>query len=377
MTSNVYILGAGVSRAAGLPLMDDFFVMAKQFLENSGSGLGSQDIGGVYENTALQEIFSYVASHAGTFYEKNWNPLNIEHVYSVLDSEISSNSVPTDGRKTLVQLRRYLRYTIVRIFEIAEFNGRNSLPLAILRGRRESATIYAAFAATLRPQDTVISFNYDLLVDRGLVSVGLRPDYVLSADPIHHVNGPWCSDRPARRLLKVHGSANWMICGRDECEGMHVHTDVFNNTSAHVNDDHCHVCHRDNSLLDYLIVPPTTAKRPSDERLQKIMISAIESLRTATQVFIIGFSCPMTDEGDATFGRLVREGMHNNSHSPHVIVVNPDYGHAKRVQERVRTYTDHKICPCLITSTASCASRGKFEHFLNSAEGHCLMGMME
>lgn len=53
-------------------------------------------------------------------------------------------------------------------------------------------------------RNTVITFNYDLIVDNAMQRFGYEPDYALET--------PIRSNRRIQ-LLKLHGSTNWGICG--------------------------------------------------------------------------------------------------------------------------------------------------------------------
>jgi hypothetical protein len=70
--------------------------------------------------------------------------------------------------------------------------------------RTEPAPLYDQLARTLRPGDVVLTYNYDLGVERALVGVGLWDIRTGYGFPIGDVRQP-----SPIEVLKLHGSTNW------------------------------------------------------------------------------------------------------------------------------------------------------------------------
>ena len=374
--SNVYIVGIGVSVPAGLPMLDRFLAVARRHLEYSQSGLGSIFEGTRSESEIFRSVLEYVQSRALELEALGQSPKNLEHVFDLLREEGAVSSLGGERRKQLASVDRDLVYTIIRTCELCEQQHRLDRPMISLPGGVEHCTLYAGFARLLRENDTVISFNYDLLLEQGLISMNLQPDYPIPEERVVPIGERWPNNWPKRKLLKLHGSANWMECENSDCRHIHLHTDVFNNTSGHVLDKHCHGCHKDVGLR-FVMVPPVQRKQELDSQensvLEYILNTAIERVRTAAHVFVIGYSCPPSDESGSAFVELLSRGLRANSNKPDAIVVNPNAEHAERVQHILKQHcpnTDLQV----VTATSDNPNRGKFENFINSEEGRALMG---
>ena len=156
-------------------------------------------------------------------------------------------------------------------------------------------------------QAGVISLNYDTLVERaaGKISTGQRQDSHLCAEHLYPVKftlstrrdavvpGPEVAD--SFTLFKLHGSTNWYYSGASESTGEVIYY-------SHIEGWVANSSRESNSKQEVsdkvtLIVPPTTEKVGffQHESLKRIWTQALSSLRTATRLFIIGYSLPMTD----------------------------------------------------------------------------------
>lgn len=260
MDSNVYIVGIGVSVPAGIPTLDHFLKVAQNHLAYPQSGLGSQSVDGRNESEMLCSVLEYAQSKSQELTDLKQSSQNLEHVFSILRKDRSEQLLNEEQRSQLASIERDLVYMIIRTCELCEQQHRLHRPLIYLPGSVEHCTMYAGFSRLLQEDDTVVSFNYDLVLEQGLISIGLRPDYQIPEDHVVAIGKRWPKDWPKRTILKLHGSANWMACENRDCSHFHVHTDVFNNTSGHVFDKHCHGCNKEVGLR-FVMVPPVQRKQ--------------------------------------------------------------------------------------------------------------------
>jgi len=151
----------------------------------------------------------------------------------------------------------------------------------------------------LNPDDTIITFNWDLLVDNLISSQeGYSPNYAFEFAKTYKAE-EWQNDKPETKhpkLLKLHGSLNWMYCKK--CKKSYnyvlkgkVTTDTILNPEAQWLK--CPGC---NSQLEPIIIPPTMNKNYEKWNIIKqIWERAHEALVVADEVTIIGYSLPVTD----------------------------------------------------------------------------------
>jgi NAD-dependent SIR2 family protein deacetylase len=165
---------------------------------------------------------------------------------------------------------------------------------------------------------TVISLNYDVLVDNGMFALGLYenrgfPDYGAQA-----TNSRLPRERFAR-LLKLHGSLNWMHCPACDhlellvTESMHTskalyelyndkEEDLFLVSRRKCSTEGC------SGIYAPLLLAPSFRKNYGNVHLDAVWTQAREALQAADRVVIIGYSLP-TD--DVEVGLLLKTGLAN------------------------------------------------------------------
>ena len=154
-------------------------------------------------------------------------------------------------------------------------------------------------------QAGVISLNYDTLVERAAVnSIGkIKVEHIypvrleLSTKRGGEKAAVSGSMRPVDSftLFKLHGSTNWYYSGASESTGEVIYYSAIKGWG----DDPSAERNSKQAVSDKvpLIVPPTTEKVGffQHESLKRIWTQALSSLCTATRLFIIRYSLPMTD----------------------------------------------------------------------------------
>jgi hypothetical protein len=171
--SRVFILGAGFSAAAGVPLTSDLLRLAMTKFKAECPG-----------------IFERVNNYASDVFWKDGNLDYSSASFSELCTYLEFIELreygggerwSDDGSREKLALRFYLAKTIV---ENTPFG--NVIP-----------PIYLDFARQLNERDVVISFNWDGLLENALRAIGKDYSYNFEEDRI--------------RLCKLHGSVNWRV----------------------------------------------------------------------------------------------------------------------------------------------------------------------
>jgi hypothetical protein len=323
---NVFILGAGFSKEAGAPLLHDFLDKAREFYDDPDSPLDTE------ERKQFERVFKFKREVAKAREKFRIDLDNVEQLFGLVEMSQRLSAEPAATREATV-------YLIAKTLELALRNRqRPQVGMGINQGygaqvepairylRRQASggdffetDIYTHFALMLSGKyddqrkrshrsSTVITFNYDLVVDDGLMSVGAMPDYALKDAVLE-------ADYQGTRvpLLKLHGSTNWAIC---ECNQIHILGQKATGDAAGFRSMRCTSCGK--SGLRLLLVPPSWDKSEYSKIMQPVWRRAVDALKTATRICVIGYSMPETD---AFFKFLLALGLAENDHLYKLIVV--------------------------------------------------------
>lgn len=317
--NNVYILGAGFSAPAGMPVMSNFMTRMRDVRELS-SDLPPEAA------RAIDLVLEERALLSGVRDKVKLDLDNVEDLFSLIDAKATGERGDT-ARRLTTSVRKAISATLlfsvqqiepVRMHiesgaderfvrEMVNYNpneGRNE------SGGRLESDPYRLFSALLLHRldaetdihsgtDTVITFNYDLILENALKWRGVRPDYCLDTKDYSDGTRPTIE---ALKVIKVHGSINWEDHGR---------------FSVKVVDQPQELIERPNGRP--LLIPPTWAKG-SQTRLSRLLWSnAVDAIQKAHRIVIIGYSMPKTD---LYFKYMLAAGLRENSSLRRFSVVN-------------------------------------------------------
>jgi len=315
-TNNVYILGAGCSRATGAPLMADFIDKAYELRRYSKAQIDRQSFDSVFDGiNALQAVYA----------KSVLDLRNLESVFAAFEMAELFGRLGELEAAQVAALPVALR---ILILETLEWTVR--FPTAQPGGNYHasgrdygSAGDYRAFAEHIqqirdRHSCTVMTFNYDIALDLALKLFGANPNYCLSgmAD-IGNQQVP---------LLKLHGSLNWARC--KECgdiQAIDVDSGKVEYPSGEIR--HLRFGEKCKELVhcglprQIAIVPPTWSKAQHHKQFADLWHTAAVKLAEADNIFIIGYSLPPTDQ---FFRYLFALGTMGKSRLQRVWIFNPD-----------------------------------------------------
>jgi hypothetical protein len=293
---NVYVLGAGFSADAGAPLMNDFFSRARNLKDDPSSALAAseRDVFG----RVIQYRFDLDKALAKVLVDLD----NIEQLFSFLEMELQLSS------SGAAALRNDMTYLISRTLEATSTRYLNVYGHGLAAGLSGSTRwtyrfngnqygFFVGIASGLwnpRKQsagqavDSVVSFNYDLILEREMISLGVRPVYECTG-------AAYYEGFPALplglKLLKMHGSANWLHCSR--CDVLWAFAPEKAKVSE-VPGTECPSCKQPG--LSTLIVPPTWNKGIEAKFILPVWKEVLAELTSAGRIFIIGYSFPESDQ---------------------------------------------------------------------------------
>ncbi len=169
----------------------------------------------------------------------------------------------------------------------------------------------------LKPSDTIITFNWDILHESAL----------WRAQKWHFADGYGFAARDAPeaarspiRILKLHGSVNWAQKSEDDFTPEIEHKGTFFPGAV---DDHKTFSKRVYARNDgrHLIVPSYLKDLSGNRLLLRIWELARDALVDAEQLTVIGFSL---NEADAAARYLFASALERNARMREVVVISPD-----------------------------------------------------
>ena len=190
-------------------------------------------------------------------------------------------------------------------------------------------------------ESSVITFNYDTLIERAASLIQISERFNLVPGQLYPVQLTLASRRDAMvfgaeivdtfTLYKLHGSVNWFYSGITDSTGEIIY---YTNVGGWETDATNYQHRQETAVRDKVpfIVPPTTEKVGffKHESLKQIWTRAVMSLADADEVYICGYSLPMTDLAVRLF---LCEGGTSVAHRKRLYIVNRDCGVVSRYYE--------------------------------------------
>lgn len=292
MSRVVIILGAGASKQAGAPLMNDFIAKAQDLL------LARKCDASVAADFEL--VFKAIGQLHAANTKSQLNVRNVESVWSAFEmaKQIGRLGQLTgeDAEKPFRAIRSVILETLERSVRYPmEGKEHEKYPRPPLPYDK-----FGAFVAGLLKKGvavSIISFNYDLCAEFALSANRIGYDYCLKTEAR--------CDVP---LLKLHGSLNWIY---DQETGVQsVSFEEILRKFQFVFSDGPHVFLRISTALSAVlgekninaatatvpfIVPPSLSKTEEHSKILPVWRRACEELRTAQNILVFGYSLPEND----------------------------------------------------------------------------------
>jgi NAD-dependent SIR2 family protein deacetylase len=282
----VFILGAGSSFEAGAPLMDGFIDRAADILEEGKAGEDERAFKIVLEGRdALRRV------HA----RAKLNTSNIESLFAAFETAVLTGTLANlkgfediNTEQLTDALRRVIRRTLETNIKLHRSNGFFGPPPE-----------HEAFSELVRDvradggDPSIITFNYDLLVEYSLFTCSISSDYCLDAAG---------SAGQGIKVLKLHGSLNWARC--ETCNTISWTDVAFKKMASIINRSDvgqflpstpvpCRGCAIPKNQP--FVIPPTWNKGQHHALIEQVWKVAARELSRASNIVIIGYSLPDSD----------------------------------------------------------------------------------
>lgn len=279
--TRVFVLGAGVSSSAGLPLAHELLAtVAERTLKPP-------------ERAELDEFLEYLMP---TFQKDLENYPDVEEFLTLLDVARSHAQFTRTGlafpRRKLSKLKNTFLRGLAKYLWGAHktVTDTHDHPIALL-------------ARSLKRGDTIITFNYDLTVDWALQAEKRDWNY----EPNRH----------DITLLKPHGSIDWFHADEVDAE-REGFSELFTDFTQF--DEWVFDAEKLDRILP-VIVPPVVTKLIDDPDLQRIWTEVSRSLLKAQHTYILGYSLP---EADRLTRFVLRRAVRGRKKSSNIWAINPD-----------------------------------------------------
>ena len=308
----VVVLGAGATKACGGPLTGE--ILPRAFLPA--------------QKLRLSKLEDFLVEHFGLPKGKRSDddypqlPLLLSLLDTAIDREHGFGGKWTV--ESLRSVRKEAEYAVFRAIAEALRGDRGS-------GRNLHQQLFDWIWRKTGHEPVVISLNYDLLADQALIAMEGRgfPDYACQID----TNG-YAEARRWGKLLKIHGSMNWIYCGA--CDRLEIGIDKHGETfkialrvaktvvdSSHDLQEYYEkrtaACPRCNSPFRPVMITPTHLKDYRNPHISSLWYRAERELQDCTRVIFIGYSLPW-DDVDVIY--LLKRGLlRRNETSPRITVV--------------------------------------------------------
>lgn len=315
-SGTVIVLGAGATRGASFvqpgfgcqpPLNADFFTQLQRVTTAKHQG-----------------VVSEVLREAVNLYGPNFE-LTLEQYFTQLETLIEMTNVvdlkkPRYTETRLKGMRRQLLNAVSAVLEeSADVTKQNST------ARLNPCEYHRALAESLDARDTIVSFNYDCVVDHALRSFShgrWSARYGYGFSPPDRVEGHelWSAQNAPNgvnssiNLLKLHGSLNFFPFPEDDGDAIRLRERPYRQTGNEV----------------YEIIPPELAKRIGERPVFTTLWQRAErAIRLAHTVVLIGFSFTPTDTHVDSFFRMALAG---NQKLQRLIIANPSREDRRRIR---------------------------------------------
>jgi hypothetical protein len=335
---NVYVIGAGFSKEAGLPVVSEFFNRTRDSVQ------WLRDNHYMREADAVQRVLAFRLKAAAAALRVELDVENIEQLFSLVAAQAAAGDLLTTDvtlaiAATLEFARRVSRHRVVQIHVPPGVTP----PLKWRKKEDQSAFLntsaYEVITGVMAghwteklwdTRDTILSFNYDLTIEEALRGLGISFNYGLSDSSVHR-NESGHDPESKLLFLKLHGSMNWSICHeREENLGDWSSVDLYQDFKS-----------LSDARQEPLLIPPTWRK-VAFGAVSEVWEKAVEALVTATRIIIVGYSMPIIDQH---FKYLLAAGLQRNISLRNIIIANPALGsnHKDYQALRARTFEVFKL----------------------------------
>ena len=280
-----FILGAGASAAFGYPVTAKLFPLIAEAAR--GSPFGKHP----HEREATRRLRRGLDKLMPSWRNATIAPPLITDMLSLFDQSILAGTClsPDMSHDAFVDFRQLLDRILVLVIQ------------EVFWSDKEFSDTCLHFVELLRKSATgIVTTNYDLEVDMALASA---ISYKFMEDEVDY-GFAWRDPesgriipRPAEpgfRLMKLHGSLNWLLCPVCEHTYINAYASIQENAYYSTKSE-ATTCHCGHFPLVPVIVSPSYVRDIRNADLLYLWKNALEFLRNAKHWVVVGYSLPAED----------------------------------------------------------------------------------
>lgn len=292
MSKIVFILGAGASKEAGAPLMCEFLNQAYDIWQ----------LGKVSEIAdKFKKVFEAIGALQSVHSKSQLDLRNVESVFAAFEMAKLLNKFPGLDKTKISEQIDAMKILIVNTLGQSipfQFDQDHGFEIPKPYGEFLNLIKYLQIESNINYSVSVLTFNYDILIDVACLCSNLAIDYCLDPD-ITSGGLP---------ILKLHGSTHWGYCSK--CMSVVPYDinrysrelglygrrikkrTIFLDISAKF-DQFVHCGEKVDPIP--VIVPPTWNKSDYHNQISNVWQRAAYELQEAEHIFVIGYSLPSSD----------------------------------------------------------------------------------
>jgi hypothetical protein len=283
LSKNVFIFGAGASKAESAPVTSELLPKAFERFP---------------DDKRIRHLRKFIKDLFDTDFQDSNSVPSFEDVLGLLDTALQRQECFSKkwNRAQIPILREDLMYAVCQILH---------------EQLRERGTIHRTFMQNLVNHTSFVpdkysflNLNYDLLLDNVIADQrtirNLDLDYGID---FRNFDVDWFRPRKEQAilLLKLHGSLNWIWCPTCNSvkvgRGKKIVLDIWTEFTE---------CDNDHTLQEPLILLPAWFKSYDNPHISTIWLTAEKTLREAERVFFVGCSLR---ESDTRVKYLLRKSL--------------------------------------------------------------------
>jgi hypothetical protein len=295
----VFILGAGVSASCGIAVARDILKYAIEDLKTKRSA----------EAERIHDVLRYL--YPG-FDEDLGNYPNVEDFLHFIEVAINFNRDFLESTVLSVEKLKKVKQITLKAF--------TDYIWQLMSDPSRQRFVHDFVTNNLRPGDTVVTFNWDLTIERALENYPGDPgfEYVYSRR----------RKQPEFSLLKPHGSVDWFETSK--LDGLKCERKIEKHDKELCYYPQFHLGEvPDLRRIAPVIVPPLASKRFKFRFLHRTWRGILRAVADATELHVLGYSLPKEDQfAKYVLRRAIRNNMNSSDKKKkralRLFVVNPD-----------------------------------------------------